>query len=87
LSPEKDLDTPIWPQEDLIALTVPEVRHLRWNLVWIEPMSVDHLLAWSQWRRQHQVRAKRCHCQRHEPAAKTAAVVLKSRIWYQSQFE
>lgn len=33
---------------------LPEVRHLLWTLVWVEPSSADHVHAWSRRRRQHQ---------------------------------
>jgi len=45
----------------LIPLTVPEVRRLLWGVVWRAFPSVEHVLAWSTWRRQHQAVAKRCH--------------------------
>jgi hypothetical protein len=64
LRPAKGPHTPLVPQEELIPLTVPEVRHLRWPLVWTEPSSLDHVLAWSRWRRRHQARARRWHDQR-----------------------
>ena len=49
----------------LIPLTVPEVRRLLWGVVWRALPSVEHVLAWSSWRRHHQAVAKRCHYQRH----------------------
>ncbi len=48
---------------DLIPLTVPEVRRLLWGVVWRAFPSVEHVLAWSVWRRHHQAVAKRCHYQ------------------------
>jgi hypothetical protein len=44
-----------------VPLTVPEVRRLLWRLVWATPDEADAVLHWSQWRRRHQARAKRCH--------------------------
>jgi hypothetical protein len=50
---------------ELIPLTVPEVRRLLVGVVWRALPSVEHVLAWSTWRRRHQAVAKRCHYQRH----------------------
>jgi hypothetical protein len=44
-----------------LPLTVPEVRKLLWHLVWRTAPEPEAILAWSQWRRRHQQRAKRCH--------------------------
>ena len=49
---------------ELIPLPVPEVRRLLWGVVWRAFPSVEHVLAWSTWRRHHQAVAKRCHYQR-----------------------
>jgi hypothetical protein len=46
---------------ELIPLTVPEVRRLLWGVVWRAFPSVEHIFAWSTWRRHHQAVAKRCH--------------------------
>jgi hypothetical protein len=40
------------------------VRRLLWGVVWRAFPSVEHVLAWSTWRRHHQAVAKRCHYQR-----------------------
>ena len=48
----------------MIPLTVPEVRHLLWGVVWRAWPSVAQVLAWSAWRRHHQAVAKRCHYKR-----------------------
>jgi hypothetical protein len=45
----------------LLPLTVPEVRHLLWRLIWATRQEADAVLSWSRWRRRHQARAKRCH--------------------------
>jgi hypothetical protein len=45
----------------LIALSVPEVRKLLLRLVWDHVPEAEQVLAWSQWRREHQHRARRCH--------------------------
>src|SRR5947199_9209327 len=37
----------------LLALTVPEVRHLLGHLIWPAVTSVPLVLAWSWWRRCH----------------------------------
>lgn len=50
--------------EELLPLTVPEVRRLLWQLVWSSLPAVEHVLNWSNWRRRHQARAKRSHYQR-----------------------
>jgi hypothetical protein len=48
-------------QPDLIPLTVNEIRRLI-NVLLIRPIhTIAHSLRWSQWRRQHQARAKRSH--------------------------
>ena len=49
---------------DLVPPTVPEVRTLLARLVWDRAPPPAHTLHWSQWRRRHQARAKRCHYQR-----------------------
>ncbi len=76
---------PIWPlcvstpsggedldlAADLLPLTVPEVRRLIWRLVWAKPPDPGRILAWSDWRRRHQQRARRSHWTRrtrtHQP--------------------
>ncbi len=50
--------------EELLPLTVPEVRRLL-RMVMSTVLSREHGIAWSQWRRRHQARAKRCHYRRH----------------------
>ncbi len=45
----------------MIALSVPEVRKLLLRLVWDRVPEAEQVLAWSQWRREHQHRARRCH--------------------------
>ncbi len=46
---------------ELLPLTVPEVRRLLREVVWRSTPPLERLLHWSQWRRRHQMRAKRCH--------------------------
>jgi hypothetical protein len=46
---------------DLLPLTVPEVRHLLYALVWQPPPVAAQILRWSAWRRRHQARAKQAH--------------------------
>jgi len=49
----------------LVPLTVPEVRHLLWALGTARsPAHAQAILAWSDWRRRHQARARRCHYRR-----------------------
>ena len=50
--------------EDLIPLTVPEVRKLLCRLVWAVEHLSDPVLKWSRWRRRHQARAMRSHYRR-----------------------
>lgn len=50
--------------EELLPLTVPEVRRLLRGLVWQSAPPDWALLHWSHWRRRHQMRAKRCHYRR-----------------------
>jgi SRSO17 transposase len=47
--------------EELLPLTVPEVRHVLWQIVWPHAPPLWFVLAWSSWRRRHQARAKRVH--------------------------
>jgi hypothetical protein len=44
-----------------VLLSVPELRHLLTHLLWRGWHGVEHLLHWSQWRRQHRFRAVICH--------------------------
>jgi hypothetical protein len=55
--------------DDLLPMTVPEVRRLVWHLVWARLAPHEAVLAWSRWRRRHQLRALRCHYQRRYAAA------------------
>jgi hypothetical protein len=48
----------------LLALTVPEVRHLLGHLIWPAVTSVTLVLAWSWWRRWHRSWASYYHSQR-----------------------
>jgi hypothetical protein len=50
----------------LIALTVPEVRNLLLRLVWAQVREPDEVLAWSDWRREHQYRARASHYKRRK---------------------
>jgi hypothetical protein len=52
--------------EELIPLTVPEVRRLLWWLVWGKMPSEQQVVEWSKWRHQHQAKARRCHYKRRE---------------------
>jgi hypothetical protein len=49
--------------EDLIPLTVPEVRRLLSHLYLRPHAPVDRVLAWFRWRRTHQARARLHHHQ------------------------
>jgi len=48
----------------LLALTVPEVRHLLGHLIWPAPSSVKLVVAWSWWRRWHRSLASYFHTKR-----------------------
>ena len=50
--------------EELLPLTVPEVRRLLRLLMGPAAPEPRRSLAWSVWRRRHQARAKRCHYRR-----------------------
>ncbi len=52
----------------VLALTVPEVRHLLARLIWPAPSSTCLVLAWSWWRRCHQGRASYYHTKRRRKA-------------------
>jgi hypothetical protein len=46
-------------------MTVPEVRRLLYRLLVVARVPrEEEVLAWSSWRRRHQLRAKRCHYRR-----------------------
>lgn len=47
--------------EDLLPLTVPEVRRLLYSLLLAKLPGEEAVLFWSRRRRRHQLRAKRCH--------------------------
>jgi hypothetical protein len=49
----------------LIELTVNEFRRLFDALLLSAKHTLDTLLAWSRWRRQHQARARKSHYRRH----------------------
>jgi hypothetical protein len=48
----------------VLALSVPEVRHLLARLIWPASSSAWRVLAWSWWRRCHQSRASYFHTKR-----------------------
>ena len=61
-TPKKEI-----PRKDpnaLIPLSVPEIRHLLWFLVWQKTVEQSLVLAWSLWRRRHQAQAQFYHYQR-----------------------
>jgi hypothetical protein len=53
----------------LIRLSVPEVRKLLLKVVWNLAPAVEKVFAWSEWRRAHQYRARRCHYKKHRANA------------------
>jgi hypothetical protein len=48
----------------MLPLTVPEVRRLLWRLVLKQLPTIEEVLGWSRWRRQHQAQAKHHHYKR-----------------------
>ena len=50
----------------VIPLTVPEVRNLLLRLVWAPAREDEEVLAWSDWRRTHQYRARAAHYKRRK---------------------
>ena len=51
--------------ENLLPLTLPEVRRLLYSLLLAKLPEEGAVLCWSRWRRRHQLRARRCHHRRH----------------------
>lgn len=49
-----------------LPLTILEVRRLLWQLVWQQTPSVQQVLSWSRWRRQHQAIAQIYHYRQHQ---------------------
>ncbi len=49
---------------ELIPLTLPEIARLFYTFINTSPQQIDHILAWSTWRRRHQYRAQKPHYQR-----------------------
>lgn len=56
------------PPEELIPITVNELRRLFDALVIGRTATVEHILNWSIWRRKHQATARRCHYRRRSKA-------------------
>ncbi|MFI5916913.1 IS701 family transposase [Dactylosporangium sp. NPDC051541] len=54
------------PADDLIPLTVNEIRHLFAKLVLTPTRTAAYWLTWSDWRRRHQARAKISHYRRRQ---------------------
>jgi hypothetical protein len=50
----------------VIPLTAPEVRRLLLGLVWDRLKPAERVLAWSEWRRQHQAKARACHYKKRQ---------------------
>jgi hypothetical protein len=57
--------------DELIPITVNELRRLFDALVLGKTATLEHILKWSNWRRKHQATARRCHYRRrsehHDP--------------------
>jgi len=63
-SPSPPAPFPLPARPTVLALTVPEVRHLLAWLIWPSPSSAYQVLAWSWWRRCHQHVASYYHTKR-----------------------
>ena len=63
-SPDSPTPAPSASTAEVLALTVPEVRHLLACLIWPASSSARRVLAWSWWRRCHQGRARYFHTKR-----------------------
>jgi SRSO17 transposase len=63
-SPSPPAPSPLPARPAVLALTVPEVRHLLARLIWPSSSSACRVLAWSWWRRSHQSRASYYHKKR-----------------------
>ena len=63
-SPSAPAPAPLPARPAVLALTVPEVRHLLARLIWPASSSVHRVLAWSWWRRCHQSSASYYHTKR-----------------------
>jgi len=63
-SPPPPAPSPLPARPVVLALTVPEVRHLLARLIWPSSSSACRVLAWSWWRRSHQSRASYYHTKR-----------------------
>lgn len=63
-SPSPPAPSPLPARPAVLALTVPEVRHLLARLIWPAPSSARRVLAWSWWRRVHQGLASYYHTKR-----------------------
>lgn len=50
----------------MIRLSVPEIRRLLVRLLWIRVPEAEEVLDWSEWRRAHQARARRCLYKKRE---------------------
>jgi hypothetical protein len=49
---------------------VPEVRRLLLWLVWDRLKPAERVLAWSEWRREHQAKARECHYKKRRARAR-----------------
>lgn len=57
-------------RDDLIAVSCNEIQHLFVTLAVRPVHDTAHRLAWSQWRRRHQARARACHYRRQTTATR-----------------
>src|SRR5215216_5732541 len=60
-------------EDELVPLSVAEVRRLFRNVLLRSAAPVDHVLDWSRWRRRHQARARYFHYRRRARRKQTNA--------------
>lgn len=65
----------------MVRLSAPEVRKLLLKLAWAAVPPAERTLAWSEWRRRHQHRARVCHYKKRgaKPPGRTTTTVGLSR--------
>jgi SRSO17 transposase len=50
----------------MVSLSIPEIRHLLQAVTLLYTAALEHVMAWSQWRRIHQARAMVAHIRRQQ---------------------
>jgi hypothetical protein len=64
--PDQSRKKEVAASSSLIRLSVPEIGRLLHALLWVLKLSVQRVLVWSRWRRQHQLKAKLAHISRQQ---------------------